>query len=129
MLNPYPELLLERDPTNTSRRQIVFPQTRQDQPLKKPCSRLGVDSRPVYNQLQRRKRLVGHLGGARLRRISRVRPFLLYSLRHTFLTSSGDSGCGAFQMRPLRTFRRKTSASSRAFFTILGSFPFSSAVS
>jgi integrase len=31
-------------------------------------------------------------------RLSRVRPFVLYSLRHTFLTRLGESGCDAWTL-------------------------------
>src|SRR5258708_4711016 len=31
-------------------------------------------------------------------RVSGVRPFVLYSLRHTFLTRLGESGCGAWTL-------------------------------
>ena len=31
-------------------------------------------------------------------RLSKVRPFVLYSLRHTFLTRLGESGCDAWTL-------------------------------
>jgi integrase len=47
----------------------------------------------------------GHLEGssikkqhARALKVSRVRPFVLYSLRHTFLTRLGESGCDAWTL-------------------------------
>jgi hypothetical protein len=43
---------------------------------------------------------LGRGDGARERalRISKVRPFVLYSLRHTFLTRLGESGCDAWTL-------------------------------
>jgi integrase len=47
----------------------------------------------------------GHLEGSSLKkqhgkalRLSGVRPFVLYSLRHTFLTWLGESGCDAWTL-------------------------------
>ena len=47
----------------------------------------------------------GHLEGSSLKkqhakalRLSGVRPFVLYSLRHTFLTRLGESGCDAWTL-------------------------------
>ena len=35
---------------------------------------------------------------AKALRLSKVRPFVLYSLRHTFLTRLGESGCDAWTL-------------------------------
>ena len=35
---------------------------------------------------------------ANYRRLSKVRPFVLYSLRHTFLTRLGESGCDTWTL-------------------------------
>jgi integrase len=47
----------------------------------------------------------GHLEGSSIKKqhakalkVSRVRPFVLYSLRHTFLTRLGESGCDAWTL-------------------------------
>jgi integrase len=47
----------------------------------------------------------GHLEGSSLKkqhlkalRLSKVHPFVLYSLRHTFLTRLGESGCDAWTL-------------------------------
>jgi integrase len=47
----------------------------------------------------------GHLEGSSIKKqhakalkVSKVRPFVLYSLRHTFLTRLGESGCDAWTL-------------------------------
>ena len=69
------------------------------------ADRWGASGNPVEGWIWAAPTLSGHFEKSTLKKqhkkalkLSRVRPFVLYSLRHTFLTRLGESGCDAWTL-------------------------------
>jgi len=97
----YGSLLVTHGKTNAARR--VLPMTPRVRAILE--SRWERDGKPAEGWAWSAPTRSGHIESSSLKKqhrkaltLSRVRPFVLYSFRHTFLTRLGESGCDAWTL-------------------------------
>jgi integrase len=97
----YGSLLVTDGKTNAARR--VLPMTPRVRAILE--SRWERDGKPAEGRVWSAPTNSGHVESSSLKKqhrkaltLSNVRPFVLYSLRHTFLTRLGESGCDAWTL-------------------------------